>query len=279
MTLSDIQFIFNRALILSVTKKKWLLIFSVLALCGFLTIFLQGLATHSSRWVQASLCFLSFFISAGLLFSLGILLVRIYYHEVRCKEFKYRDIFLSSWDLLLASSYFTIPIVLSFLLLWMGLTIFVFLRSIPAVGSLLGAILSFAPFIINMGTILLFFGTIALLYLMTPILALNGLDKSRIFEVLKKRGTDFFSNILLGLVAAIPFLIVFALLAWSWRLTMLPCLDCKESYFLIQEFILVIPFSALLAPAVAFFFNFAAEAHVLLLKNEQNKYNHRATEK
>lgn len=271
MTLNDIQFIFNRALVLSVTKKKWLLIFSVLALCGFLTIFLQGLATHSSRWVQASLCFLSFFISAGLLFSLGILLVRIYYHEVRSKEFKYRDIFLSSWDLLLASSYFTIPIVLGFLLLWMGLTIFVFLRSIPGVGNLLGAILSFAPFIINVGTILLFFGTIALLYLMTPILALNGLDKSRIFEVLKKRGTDFFSNILLGLVAAIPFLIVFALLAWSWRLTMLPCLDCKESYFLIQEFILVIPFAAMLAPAVAFFFNFAAEAHVLLLKNEQKK--------
>lgn len=267
MNLADIQFIFNRALSWSFDKKKWLLIFSVLMACGLVTVFCQALSLHSFKWVSNSLFFLSFFISAGFCFALGIMLIGIYRNEVKNKSLKYREIFMSSWDLFIGTVYFTLPIVLGYLLLWMLLTIFTLLYYIPGAGFFLGALFSFIPFILNVGIILLFFFNIALLFVMVPVLSFNGLDKNKILDALKRRGADFFSNIVLGMISIFPLLIVFSLLFWGWKLTTAPCADCEESYFfIIQEFMMIIPFAAILAPTVAFFFNFAAEAHLFLQK-------------
>ena len=165
MNFQDFSFIFNRALTLTFSKKKLFLVFCVLVLSGLLVVFFRGLALHATQWVKLSLTFLPIFLCTGILLSMGILLIRIYHDEVKKKEVNFKNIMGRSWKVVIGSSYFAIPIILSYLLLWMLLGIFVLLREVPAVGEFFLVILSFAPFIINLGTLVLCLFSLGLLFL------------------------------------------------------------------------------------------------------------------
>lgn len=269
MNLSDVQFIFNRALSLTFDRKKNLLAFSVLALCGLLVIFCRALAISAGKWVLMSLSFLPIFLCSGVLLSLGILLIRVYHDEIKHKPFRYRDIIANSWETIIGASYFSIPIILCYLVLWMLLGFFVLMREIPGLGEFFGVILAFGPFLINLGSIVLGVLNISMLFFLTPVVALNGLNRIRVSQVLvKKLKGDMFSNIFLGLLAILPFVIYFGLLMLAAILTGTVCYACDDQlHAILQSFIIMIPFAALMAPAVVFFFNFAAEAHVLILKS------------
>ena len=268
MNLSDIQFLFNRALSLTFERKKLLMVFSVLALCGLLVVFFRGLAINAGQWILLSLTFLPFFLCAGILLSMGIMLIRIYHDEIKGKNVDYSEILSKSWEVVIGASYFSIPIILSYLLLWIGLGIFVMLKQIPAVGDVFAVILAFGPFLLNLGSIVLCLLNVAMLFFITPIVALKGLNRIRVTETLVKRlKSDVFSNVILALFALLPLLIVTGLLLFAAFLTGTVCYTCENPlHNVMQWFFIMIPFTALLAPAVVFFFNFAAEAHVFMQK-------------
>ncbi len=269
MNLNDIQFIFNRAWSLTFCKKKLLLVFSVLALCGLLVVFFRALAVHAGQWMVMSLSFLPIFLCAGVLLSTGIMLVRIYHDEIKKRSFRYRDILAGSWEIILGASYFSIPIILCYLLLWMLLGIFVLLKEIPGIGDFFGVVLSFGPFLINLGSLALGVLSLFMLFFVTPVLALNGLNRIRVTNIIvKKLKGDLFSNIMLGVLAAFPLMALFGLLLLAWVLTGTVCFPCTQPmYVVMQWFIMMIPFTAILSPAVIFFFNFATEAHVLIQRH------------
>lgn len=268
MNFSEVQFIFNRALSLTFSRKKLLLAFVVLALCGLLVVFFRGLAVSASEWVLMSLTFLPFFLCAGVLLAMGILLIRIYHDEIKRKPIKYTAILSNSWEMIIGASYFSIPIILSYLLLWILLGIFVLLRQTPALGEIFGVILSFGPFLLNLGTLILCLLNLAMLFFVTPVVALKGLNRIRVTEVLVKRlKKDPFSNMFLPLLGMFPMMLVAGLLVLAAFLTGRVCQVCDSPlHNVLQWFFIMIPFTALIAPAVVFFFNFAAEAHVLSQK-------------
>lgn len=269
MSLNDIQFIFNRAIAMSFSKKKLLLVFIILALCGLLVVFFRGLAMHAGDWMMMSMTFMPFFLCAGILLSTGIILIRIYHDEIKQKPFKYADILDKSWEIIIGASYFSIPLILSYLLLWMLLGIFFLLNGIPGVGEIFGVILSFGPFLINLGTLILCVLTFAMLFFVTPILALKGVNRIFVSQILVKRlQDDVFSNVLLALISILPMFFFSGLLILAAFLTGTLCYSCENPlYNVLQWFFIMIPFTCLLSPAVVFFFNFAAEAHVLMQKN------------
>jgi hypothetical protein len=268
MTLSDIQFIFNRAVSKSFTLKKLLLVFTVLLLCGVLVVFFRGLAVNAGQWLIMSLSFLPIFLCAGFLMSTGILLIRIYHDEIKNKPVKYSDIFAKSWEIILGASYFTVPIILSYLLMWMLLGIFFLLRDIPTFGQFFAVILAFAPFIINLGSLVLCLFNFALLFFVTPVIALKGFNRMQISKILVNRMKgDVFSNLTFAWIAALPLIFVVGILSLAAFLTGTICYTCEQPiYTVLQWFVIMIPFTALLSPAIIFFFNFAAEAHVLIQK-------------
>lgn len=274
MNLSDIQVIFNRALSLTFNKKKLLLVFSILALCGLLVVFFRALSINAGQWVLMSLSFLPFFLCAGILLSTGIILVRVYHDEIKRKPLKYREIFLNSWEIVIGSSYFSIPIILCYLLLWMLLGIFFLLKEIPGIGEFFAVFLAFGPFLIILGSLTLCLLNIALLFFLTPIIALNGMNRIKVTQVIVNRlKGDVFANILLAIIAVLPLLLIFGFLFLAWLLTGTLCDSCKEpSYVVMQWFIMMIPFTAFLTPAVVFFFNFATEAHVLMQRAMRSKF-------
>lgn len=271
MTLSDIQFIFNRALAHTFGKKKMLSVFLVLMLCGVLVVFFRGLAVNAGQWFVLSLTFLPIFLCAGFLLSTGAVLVRIYHDEIKKKAISYRGIISRSWDIVIGSAYLSIPIILSYLLLWMLLGLFFLLNEIPGVGMFVGVILAFAPFLINLVSLMLCVLSLSMLFFLTPIVALKGLNGIQVSQSLAKRFQhDTFLNFFLAMIAALPLLFILGLLIASAALTEAICYNCDHPvYITLQWFVMMIPFTALLTPAVIFFFNFAAEAHVFLHKKNR----------
>lgn len=273
MTLSDIQFIFNRALSLTFERRKLLLSFVVLALGGLLVVFFRGLSINAGQWLLMSLTFLPFFLCGGILLSMGIMLIRIYHDEIKGKIVDYTEILGKSWEVIIGASYFSIPIILSYLLLWILLGIFVILKQIPAVGDIFAIILAFGPFLLNLGSLFLCLICLAMLFFITPIVALKGSNRIRVAQTLVKRlKSDVFSNVVLAFFALLPLFAVSGLLVLAAFLTETICYTCENPlHNVLQWFFIMIPFTALLSPAVVFFFNFSAEAHVLMQRNSQKE--------
>lgn len=269
MTFSDIQMMFNRAISLSLSKKKFLLVFTILALCGVLVVFFRGLALGANEWLLMSLTFLPIFLCAGILLSTGIVLIRIYHDEIKKKETRYSEILGKSWEIMIGASYFCIPIILSYLLLWMLLGVFFLLKEIPGLGPFFSAILAFGPFLINLGSLILCVLSLAILFFVTPIIALKGLNRIQIAQTLSKRLTDdIFSSMVLALIATFPLWIIVGFLTLAAWMTGSVCFACETPlHQILQWFFTMIPFTAVLTPVVIFFFNFAAESHVWMMKN------------
>ncbi len=268
MDFNAMSFIFNRALSLTFAKKKLLLVFCILALSGVLIVFFRGLALHAGQWVQLSLTFLPIFICAGILLSTGIMLIRIYHDEVKKREVNYWGILANSWEVIIGASYFAIPIILSYLLLWILLGIFVLLQEIPAVGELFSLILAFAPFLINLGTLILCLISLLILFFVAPIIALKGMEKGAVFQMtIKRLEQNPFNNMILVFLSLLPVAFILGLLTLAAWITGAICLDCQTPvHTVLKWFFIMLPFTAFLTPPVIFFFNFAAEAHVLMQK-------------
>lgn len=268
MTFADLQLMFNRAAAYSFNKKKFLLIFTILVLCGVLVVFFRGLAVDANEWLLMSLTFLPIFLCTGILLSMGIFLIRVYHDEVKKKEINYSNILAKSWDIMIGASYFCIPIILSYLLLWMLLGVFFLLREIPGVGPFFSAILAFGPFLINLGSLILCVLSLAILFFVTPIIALKGLHSMQIAQTLSTRlKNDLFSNIVLVLIATFPLWVIVGFLSLAAWMTGSVCFACESPlHQILQWFFTMIPFTAVLTPVVVFFFNFAAESHILMMK-------------
>lgn len=271
MDLDAVAFIFNRALSYTFSKKKILLVFCILALSGLLVVFFRGLAWHAGQWVQLSLTFLPIFLCGGILLSMGIFLIRLYHNEVKQRPNKYTEVFSKAWELIIGASYFAIPVILAYLVLWILLGIFMLLRDIPLLGDFFGAMLSFAPFLINLSALLLCVVCLLMLFIAAPIIALKGIDRTLVFQTAAKRlEKDPFWNGVLIFIALLPLFVIVALLTMAAILTEAICIECQSlPQTVLKWFFIMIPYTAFLTPAVIFFFNFAAESHVLFLKQEK----------
>lgn len=268
MTFEEIQSIFNRALFNTFHRAKLLLTFVVLAMCGVLVVFFKGISVQAGQWLAQSLTFLPIFLCAGVLFSLGILLIRIYHDEVKGKKVSFRRILLRSWEVVIGSSYVSVPIILCYLLVWMLLGVFALLSDIPSVGPFFHAILAFAPFLLNLSCLVLILINFALLFYVAPILALKGFNRLHVSRTLMKRfRQDVFANGFLLFIALLPLILLLAVLSLAAWMTGSLCVGCSSvTETVLLWFFIMIPFTAILAPAVVFFFNFAAESHVLIMK-------------
>jgi hypothetical protein len=266
MTLSALQTSFNRALYLLFSRAKFLLTFGALLVCGFIYVFFQGIAVDNAPWLQQCLTFLALFIDGMLLMAVGVLLIRIHHDEIKQREVNLRNLISNSWELLVAPFTYLLPFILAFLILWIVLGLFVLLYEIPLVGSFFEIILGFAPFVIQFVALLLCSALVASLFFVTPLLALKGWQGMHMYQTFMQRlQTDLFSHLLLLVVGIIPILFIVSLLVLSAFLTgfyVEPA--CTPLTCILQGFFIMIPFVALLTPFVIFFFNFSAEAHVLL---------------
>jgi hypothetical protein len=272
MNLSAIGAAFNRALFYTCSKTKLLLVYVVILACGLLTVFFRGLAAQAGSWTLLSLTFLPLFFSVGLLLSMGILLVRIYHDEVKQKPVDYWSTAIKSWDTIAGAAYFFIPILLGYLALWIIFAIYMLLKAVPGIGEFVGVILAFVPFVLHLSILALVVISWTILFFVSPLIALRSMDKVRMVGGLLHRiRNDPFSNLILAALGLVPMAIFGAFAFLALYLTESVCFSCLGPMErVLENFFILIPFAAILTLPTIFFFNFAAEAHILLQKNQQD---------
>ncbi|MCI5052702.1 MAG: hypothetical protein MRY21_06175 [Simkaniaceae bacterium] len=260
--------IFNRALSKAFSKKKFLLLFPVLVVCGLSIVFSRALAYGASKWIKLSLVFLPVYVSSGVLLGVGILLARIYYREVKGLALRYRNVVRESAQLLIGVSYLSLPLLLAYLILWTLMGIFYLLKQMPAIGEVIGIVLSFAPFLLMLCTLLLGVLSFFVLFFATPHIALKdeiGISLGE--EIISRLRADPFSNIVLFLMGILPLVIISLVLSLAAMMTGLNYAPTESLLTTsLLWFFIMLPFSALSTPGVIFFFNFATESHALLKK-------------
>jgi len=273
MTFQEIEFIFNRALRFSFSKKKFLFMFPVLVICGLMLVFCRALAVNAGQWVVLSLTFLPIFLSSGLLLAAGVVLARIYHHEVKMIPLSFKKILSQSWELLIGVSYLTFPLLLAYLFLWMVMGVFYLLKEIPALGDVLGVIFAFGPFLLVLGSLILSFFNFFLLFFATPHIALKSRLRLKLAEEVYFRFKEnLFSNLALFLLGLIPLLLAVGVLSLAAFLTGVNFFVKAETLTIaLQWFFVMIPFCGLLTPGILFFFNFAVESYAIMQKKYQTK--------
>jgi len=270
MDFGSIETCFNRALSLSFSKKKILLCFPALIVCGIILVFCRTLAFNASGWTALSLIFLPILLSACILLALGVLLVRIYHHEVKNLKVNFKELFTASWQQVVGTFYLSVPPVLIYLLLWVLLGIFLLFKEIPGVGEFIGVILAFGPFILILCTLFLCLVDLLLLFFGSPAIALKTMGKLKlaksIFGYLRENA---FKHLVMLLIALLPIALVSGFLALGWHLTNISYLEMTQDVAKsLSWFFIMVPFSAILTPSVIFFFNFSAESYNILHLSE-----------
>ena len=262
MKWQDFELTFNRALRFSFSRKKLLFTFPALVLCGFIAVIFRTLSIPAGGWAVFSFAFIPLFLCATVLLSLGIILVRLYHHEVKGLPVGLRKTVQGSSELVVNAIYFALPFLLTYLILWIFLGLFYLFKAIPVVGIFIKVVLSFGPFLLVLGSLLLGLLNILFLFFATPAIALKSAVRPQIAEeVFRLCGRSPFSSIALFLFGLLPSLFVAILLSLAAVLTGIFYLERGSSLSTPFEwFFIMVPFAAILTPAVIFFFNFAAES-------------------
>ncbi len=269
MTWQEIEILFNRALRFSFSKKKFLFLFPVLLVCGLMIVLCRTLAIGAGEWVVMSLTFLPVFLSSGLLLAAGVVLNRMYFDEVSHSPVSLRKILAQSWELLIGVTYITFPLLFAYLLLWMLLGIFHLLSAIPGLGNVLGVMLSFGPFLLVLGSLLLGLFNLLVLFFATPSLALMQKSKIKLLtSIFQSFLNHILSNLTLFFIGLIPLLFAIGILSLAAFITGLHFAVATDSIAVaVQWFFIMVPFCALLCPPLLFFFNVAVEGYQLTKKN------------
>lgn len=275
MTWSEVEMMFNRALKFTYSRKKLLCTVPVLIFCGLIAACFRALGATAGDWLAISMAFVPIFLSSAVLLMFGIVLTRIYHHEVKALPLSYRQTINASKNLMVEVVYLAVPIALVYLALWTLLGIFYLVKEIPVVGDALGVIFSFGPFLLLLGSFVLSMLSLVMLFFVTPSVSFKS---SAQFEVLhgvwKRFQVSPLSNIVLMLLGLLPLILIAGLMTLAAVVT-------GKSYVIVEHplaigfewFFIMLPFSALLAPGVIFFFNLSAEAHVLMVKKSKEPDN------
>lgn len=271
MKFQDIESVFNRAFSLAFSRKKIMIMFPVLLICGVLVVFCRAVSFGANEWVGMSLAFLPVFLCTGLLLAAGVLLTRIYYHEVKQMPYQLRKLLSQSIQTLIGVSYLSLPLVLLYLLLWTLMGVFHLLKEIPAVGDAMGVLLSFGPFLLVLASLVLALASIVILFFVTPHVALKSEVHFHIAEEIFDRiRWNLFANLTLFFIGFLPIMLSTVILTIAAVMTGAHYLSATKAVGVSLEwFFIMIPFTLLLTPFVNFFFNFATESFSLLQKQKR----------
>ncbi len=268
MTWKEVEAIFNRALKFTFARRKLLFTIPILIFCGLISMCFRALDSKTNDWLSISTAFMPLFFCAAVLLVMGIFLTRIYHDEVKGLAISYRNTLNVSKTLMVEIAYLALPVILAYLALWTLLGIFYLFKEIPSIGDGLGIILSFGPFLLLLGSFILILLSVSLLFFVTPSVSLKSSVQMEVFQgVFKRLCFNPFTNIALLFLGLLPLILIAGLMTIAAIMTGKSYAAAEHPFAVSLEwFFIMIPFAALLTPAVIFFFNFAAESHVLMVK-------------
>lgn len=280
ITFQALEEAFNRAWLHAFSKVKFFFVFPVLLICGVLIVFCRAISMEAGSWVAMSLTFLPVFLSLGILLAAGVILIRIYYHEVKQLQYSFRKLLGQSVQMLVGASYLSLPLVLTYLLLWTLMGVFHLFKGIPGVGEVLGVLLSFGPFLLVFASLALSLTSLLILFYVTPHIALRSQVHLHIAEeIFTRLRTNVFSNLLTLFIGIAPLLFTVGFLTFSAVMTGIHYLSATSPVGVSLEwFFIMVPFVLILTPFVIFFFNFSTESFNMLQRKKKITFEKKSEE-
>ncbi len=262
----ELEQAFNRAFFFSLTRKKIFFILPVLLMGGMIVVLSHTLWIEANPWIRSSLAFIPSFLCMSLFLAAAVPLVRLYHDEVKQKSLSVNKTLKHSWQLMARISSLLLPVLTAYLVLWFILGIFYLLKNIPAMGEILGGILSFGPFLLIAGSLVLLLMSLALVFFLSPVVALKSKMSWDLAEqVLKRFAREPFLHTVLLLLGLFPLILIVGFLVLSAALTGMTYFVTERIWAIgLQWFVIMIPFAGLISPVVVFFFNFAAESFLIV---------------
>ncbi len=266
MSWNDLEKSFLNAWSLAFARRKLILCFFSLALCGILMVFCRALAKDAGSWMNLSLIFLPILLSSGFLLTLGVLLVRMYVREIKGLTLDLKKLFTGSLEIAISTSYLSFPPVIIYLVIWVLLGLFFLLKEIPMIGPFFNIVLAFGPFLLIFCCLLLCLLTVGLLFFVVPAVAHHSIKRLELWlQIWKTLQQRPFQSAILFLMGILPSLFMAGMLSTAAAMTNLSfAMDQPSAALALEWFFVMLPFCALLAPPVIFFFHFAAESYQLL---------------
>ncbi len=281
MQFLDLEHIVERAAARTMSKKKLTYTGLTLFFCGLVMLFGMSASVAFGSWLSLSLNFVPLFVSLALIMALGVILVQSYSIEQKQHTVEMKDLALRSWPTILGTLSLFVPVVIAYLALWMAQGIFLVCTAIPFIGPFFAVVFAFIPFILHLATLVLGLMSIYFLFCLTPTLAhLGGLpgvlgqaarqeegsqgQELSFVRAFKESLTHGFTRMALFLLGLVPLIVCIILLGVSWKMTTMMFDPTSAEELVMQRFFLMLPFALLLAPAVIFFFNIAAETQAFV---------------
>ncbi|MCH9625855.1 MAG: hypothetical protein S4CHLAM123_10390 [Chlamydiales bacterium] len=267
MTLSHLTQMFNRSIKGALDLKKIILLFVMLFCVGVFYLITQAFAHFATDWLGMFFNMLSIVFAIGVMLFAGGILTKLYFNKDMSSSLQPNTLFRSSWGIFLRSAYIALGFLAVFLSIWLATGVFWFLNAIPYFGYLMSTVFVFGPFFLNLIALLVCFAALFVLFFCTPFLASEEpLEHRSLLAQLKK---NYFSNALFLVIAVVPVWIVFSFVLKATRMTV-EVYGAEMHFFgsLVQVFFIMLPFLAVLTPALIFFFNFAAEASVMIQQDD-----------
>lgn len=248
------------------SKGKWFICFCTLSLCGVLAVFCRALSVESSPWVYLSLLFLPGFISSSFLLIFGVFCVRTYEQEKRGTVVGMARMARGCVGTAVGTSYFAFPPILIYLLLWVMLGFFFLLKEIPLLGPFFNVVFAFGPFLLIFCSLILCLFNVVVLFFIVPA-ATHQSVKTMDFVYRTGhsiRAQPFLAGLLL-FIACLPALLIGGILTLAAVIANTSfSLGAPTPLLALEWFFVMLPFCGALAPAVLFFFHFAAESYQIL---------------
>jgi len=264
MDLQKIPEMFNRALRFAFYMKKLLFTASLLLLAGLVSLFFVALELSlNDPWLKTGLAFFPFFINFGIFLAGAPVMIHTYSEEVagRGRSLSYLKVALSRFDVIIRAASLAPLLLILYLLLWFFLGFYLILQEIPLIGLFFSAIFAFVPFVIYLLIGLFMVACIAFLFFASPKFHLKKeINVKDLLEIWRGIKVEPFQALLAFFLGIVPKLLLSFLLYFAFRLTLLCCDGGHLPLFtVIHSFMILLPMTVVLAPAVAFFFHFAFE--------------------
>lgn len=268
MTVKELALMFNKALLRAFDLKKFVSLFLVLVVSGFIFLFFQGIGVSLPLWFKLLLFYVPIFLIMAFLMCAGVVLAKVYEKESIGEQATITELMKSSYETFFKASFLILPLLASFLGFWVLLGVFALLKSIPYLGMILGIMLAFVPFLLQVGIFLSLLAGLFLLFFAVPEYALKGTFDWKGF--LKRFSRDPFSYLLfVGIAFLLVWLVWLIVFGAGWATFQAYSLDDPAIVVVLQSFFMMLPFVGILTPFVIFFFNFAVEAHSHLAHESQ----------
>lgn len=262
MKLKELASAFNRAAAGIFSIQKFAFLFLGLILAGLFFLFFQSFSFYANVWVKFLLAALPLFLLIPILTVVGCLVMKIYSQEREGKTVQIGENFLFLKPRILKGLAFALIVPASFILLWILIGLLILLKAIPYLGPFLGVIFAFAPFLLNLAALLLFFASLFTLFFFAPLFILN--DKIDRKALVKRLNADLFTHLGFVAVAWSPLWIVWFFVSKALWLTFAVYASgdgIAEKG--LQSLFMLIPFAAILALPLIFFFNFSWETYLM----------------